>query len=71
MATFDPNAAAGETSGVFGLPYGEEESALVIVPVPWEATTSYGGGAAQGPGRAKTVLSSRSPRRRRWARRPR
>ena len=49
MATFDPNAAAGETSGVFGLPYGEEESALVIVPVPWEATTSYGGGAAQGP----------------------
>lgn len=49
MPTFDPNAAAGGDSGVFGLPYGEDESALIIVPVPWEATTSYGGGAAQGP----------------------
>jgi agmatinase len=27
----------------------EAEAALVLVPVPWEATTSYGGGAAEGP----------------------
>ncbi len=49
MSTFDPNAAAAEGSGVFGLPFTEEESALVFVPVPWEATTSYGGGTSEGP----------------------
>ena len=46
---FDPNAAAATDSGIFGLPYTENESALVYVPVPWEATTSYGGGTAFGP----------------------
>ncbi len=46
---FDPNSAASADSGVFGLPYGENESTLVFLPVPWEATTSYGGGTSQGP----------------------
>jgi agmatinase len=49
MPAFDPNAAAAQGSGIFGLTSTEEESALVYVPVPWEATTSYGGGTAQGP----------------------
>jgi len=48
-APFDPNAPAGKDSGVFGLPFSEEESALVYLPVPWEATTSYGGGTSEGP----------------------
>ena len=48
--SFDPNAAASEDSGVFGLPYSEKESALIYLPVPWEATTSYGGGTSNGPG---------------------
>jgi agmatinase len=47
--TFDPDAAAGEVSGVYGLPFTADESKVVIVPVPFEATTSYGGGAARGP----------------------
>lgn len=47
--TFDPNAAASAGSGVFGLPYSFEEAALVFLPVPWEATTSYGGGTVDGP----------------------
>ncbi len=47
--TFDPNAPAQPGSGVFGLPFTESEAAVVLVPVPWEATTSYGGGAADGP----------------------
>src|SRR5512146_2946054 len=47
--TFDPSAAALPGSGVFGLPYSEAEAAVVLVPVPFEATTSYGGGAASGP----------------------
>lgn len=49
MAKFDPNAAAMPDSGVFGLPFTPEEAKVVLVPVPFEATTSYGGGTADGP----------------------
>jgi agmatinase len=48
-ATFDPSGPAPKDSGVFGLPYTEQESQVVFLPVPWEATTSYGGGTARGP----------------------
>jgi agmatinase len=46
---FDPNAPARPGAGIFGLPHTEAEATVVLVPVPWEATTSYGGGAAEGP----------------------
>jgi len=46
---FDPDAAATENSGIYGLPFTPEESHVVIVPVPFEATTSYGGGTSRGP----------------------
>src|SRR5512133_3246738 len=46
---FDPSAAAQPGSGVFGLPHSEDEARVVLVPVPFEATTSYGGGTAAGP----------------------
>src|ERR671928_727305 len=46
---FDPSAAALPGSGIFGLPHSESEAAVVVVPVPFEAATSYGGGAARGP----------------------
>lgn len=49
MPAFDPNAAALPDSGVFGLPFTPEEAKVVLVPVPFEATTSYGGGTADGP----------------------
>lgn len=49
MVKFDPNAAAAPGSGVFGLPFTEEESKVILIPVPWEVTTSYGGGTANGP----------------------
>ncbi len=49
MAAFDPNAPAAAGSGIFGLPFSEAEAALVLLPVPWEATTSYGGGTSEGP----------------------
>jgi agmatinase len=49
MTKFDPNAASTKDSGIFGLPFTEDESALVFLPVPWEATTSYGGGTSNGP----------------------
>jgi agmatinase len=49
MAAFDPNAAAAPDSGIFGLTGAAAEAALVLVPVPFAATVSYGGGAEQGP----------------------
>lgn len=48
MATFDPSAP-GTGGGLFGLPFTPEEAKVVIVPVPWEATVSYGSGTADGP----------------------
>jgi agmatinase len=45
---FDPSAAAGH-EGLFGLPFSPEQAAAVVVPVPWEATVSYGAGTADGP----------------------
>src|SRR3990167_10191985 len=49
LKNFDPNAAASKDSGIFGLPFTVEEATLVLIPVPWEVTTSYGGGTSKGP----------------------
>jgi len=46
---FDPDAAASEHSGIYGLPFKPAEAKVVIIPVPFEATTSYGGGTSRGP----------------------
>ena len=46
---FDPNAAADLSLGIFGLPFSRDESGLVVIPVPFEATVSYGGGTERGP----------------------
>jgi len=48
-ADFDPDAAASAESGIYGLPFAPEDSKVVVVPVPFEATTSYGGGTSNGP----------------------
>ncbi len=47
--TFDPDAAASGESGIYGLPFPTEEAKVVVIPVPFEATTSYGGGTSKGP----------------------
>lgn len=46
--TFDPNAPAN-ADGIFGLPHKPEDSRVVLIPAPWEATVSYGSGTADGP----------------------
>jgi len=46
---FDPAGPGDPHGSVFGLPFTEDESSVVLLPVPWEATTSYGRGAARGP----------------------
>ncbi len=52
---FNPNLASEEDSGIFGLPYTVEESKVIFLPVPWEATTSYGSGTSLGP---KAILEA-------------
>ncbi|MSP59439.1 MAG: agmatinase family protein [Myxococcales bacterium] len=47
--SFDPSAAARPGSGVFGLPTSVEDAGVILIPVPFDATTSYGSGAADGP----------------------
>lgn len=49
ISRFD-SAGAGDPEGsIFGLPFAADESSVVLLPVPWEATTSYGRGTANGP----------------------
>ena len=48
-AAFDPDAAASGASGIYGLPFSIDDAKVVVVPVPFEATTSYGGGTSGGP----------------------
>ena len=45
---FNPNGMASGNQ-LFGLPFSEEESDIVILPVPWEVTVSYRTGTAKAP----------------------
>jgi len=47
----DDNSPRSELprGGIYGLGDAPEAAGVVLVPVPWEATTSYGGGAAKAP----------------------
>ena len=49
MVAFDPSAAASPESGIFGLPHEEHDARVVLIPMPFAATVSYGGGAEKGP----------------------
>jgi agmatinase len=49
MSHFDPNAAASAGSGIFGLPHTERDAKVVMLPVPFDATTSYREGTHRGP----------------------
>ncbi len=46
---FNPNDPGAADSNIFGLPYTADEADLVLLPMPWEATVSYGAGTAAGP----------------------
>ena len=47
LSTFDSNGASNPKNNIFGLPFKEEEARLVILPVPWEVTVSYGSGTSR------------------------
>jgi agmatinase len=42
LSNFDPNGPSNPKNNIFGLPFTEEDACLVILPVPWEVTVSYG-----------------------------
>jgi len=49
MSHFDPSQTISAEYGIFGIPTKEETARLILLPVPWEVTTSYGKGASLGP----------------------
>lgn len=55
IANFNPSSAVGKNDNLFGLPFNEGESEVVIVPVPWEVTVSYHAGTAGVPEKIKNA----------------
>lgn len=49
MIDYDPNGVGSKAANLFGLPFTPDEAKVVVLPVPWEVTVSYGAGTAQGP----------------------
>lgn len=49
IKSFNPNDSAQAENNIFGLPFNQEESEIVILPLPWEVTVSYHAGTAEGP----------------------
>ena len=49
IKSFDPSQPGLADESIFGLPFTSEESEIIIIPVPWEVTVSYGSGASNGP----------------------
>lgn len=47
LSNFNPNSAGNPNNNIFGLPFTEEEAKLVLLPIPWEVTVSYGAGTAR------------------------
>jgi len=49
QTNFDPNGVGVTNGNLFGFPYSIEEAELIIIPVPWDATASFGKGTSNGP----------------------
>jgi agmatinase len=47
--SFDPNGVGIANGNIFGFPVTEDQADIVIIPVPWDATASYGKGTSDGP----------------------
>jgi agmatinase len=47
LTDFDTDSVSNPNNGIFGLPFTEEDSKLIILSVPWEVTVSYKAGTAR------------------------
>lgn len=52
---FDPNGVGIANGNLFGFPVAENDANIVVIPVPWDATASYGKGTSDGP---KAILEA-------------
>ncbi len=46
---FDPNGVGINNGNFIGLPFDEESAKIILLPVPWDVTTSYAPGTSNGP----------------------
>ena len=49
VSNFDPNSVGNPNNNIFGLPTSEDTARMIILPVPWEVTVSYGSGTSRAP----------------------
>jgi agmatinase len=49
MSVYDPNDVGLKNGNLFSLPHQYDDASIVLVPVPWDVTTSYCDGTANGP----------------------
>ena len=49
IKNYNPSGVGLANGKLFGLPFGFEESDIIVLPVPWELTASYGGGTSKAP----------------------
>lgn len=47
LTYFDPNQVGNPNNNIFGLPFSEEEARVVLIPIPWEVTVSFGAGTSR------------------------
>lgn len=47
LSQFDVNSVGNPNNNIFGLPFSEEDARLILLPVPWEVTVSFGSGTAR------------------------
>src|SRR5215211_2987318 len=47
LSGFDVNSLGNPNNNIFGLPFSEDDARLVILPIPWEVTVSFGSGTAR------------------------
>lgn len=65
MSDFNPHDVGVANGNIFGFPVTEEQADIVIIPVSWDVTASYGKGTSRGPGQileASTQLDFYHPR---------
>ena len=55
LVGFNPNENGLRDHGIFGLPFTPDESEIVLIPLPFEATVSYSAGTESGP---KAILNA-------------
>ena len=49
LSNFDPNSVSNPNNNIFGLPTTEDDARVIIIPIPWEVSVSYGAGTARAP----------------------